>query len=48
VLHRKLAADALHTLLQQGRDTPIEEALNDALTERPQLTAALAPPRESN
>lgn len=48
VLNRKLAADALHTLLQQGRDTPIEEALNDALTERPQLTAALAPPRESN
>ena len=46
-LHRRLAADAVHTLVQQGRDTPLEEALSDALTESPQLSAALAPPRRS-
>jgi ATP/maltotriose-dependent transcriptional regulator MalT len=32
-LHRRLAADAVHTLVQQGRDTPLEEALGDALEE---------------
>jgi len=46
-LHRRLAADAVHTVVQQGRDTPLGEALSDALTERPQLSAALPPPRGS-
>ncbi|MBV9310986.1 MAG: tetratricopeptide repeat protein, partial [Solirubrobacterales bacterium] len=35
-LHRRLAADAVHRLLQQGRDTPVEEALSDALTDSAQ------------
>jgi ATP/maltotriose-dependent transcriptional regulator MalT len=30
-LHERLPADAVHTLLQQGRDTPLERALGDAL-----------------
>jgi len=30
-LHRRLPADAVHTLLQQGRDTPLEQALGDVL-----------------
>jgi predicted ATPase len=46
-LHRRLSADAVHTLVQQGRDTPLEEALNEALTERPQLSAAAPPPQGS-
>ena len=46
-LNKRLAADAVHTLVQQGRDTPLEEALSEALTESPQLTAALAPPHGS-
>jgi predicted ATPase len=29
-LHRRLPADAVHALLQQGRDTPLERALGDA------------------
>jgi predicted ATPase/DNA-binding SARP family transcriptional activator len=41
-LHRRLAADAVHTLLERGRDTPIEEAFSEALTETPQLSAAPA------
>jgi ATP/maltotriose-dependent transcriptional regulator MalT len=32
-LHRRLAADAVHILVQQGRDTPLEEALGCALEE---------------
>ena len=44
-LHKQLAADAVHTLVQQGRDTPLDEALSEALTESPQLSAAL--PRQS-
>jgi non-specific serine/threonine protein kinase len=40
-LHRGLAVDAVHTLLQQGRVMPLEEALNDALSESPQLSAAV-------
>jgi predicted ATPase/DNA-binding SARP family transcriptional activator len=44
-LHRGLAADAVDTLVQQGRDTSLEEALSEALTESPQLRAALPPPR---
>ncbi|MGP0033288.1 MAG: BTAD domain-containing putative transcriptional regulator [Solirubrobacteraceae bacterium] len=31
VLHRRLPADAVHMLVQQGRDTPLEEVLADAL-----------------
>jgi ATP/maltotriose-dependent transcriptional regulator MalT len=46
-LHRRRPPDAIHTLLQQGRDTPLEAALSDALTESPQLNAVLAPPRGS-
>jgi len=30
-LHRRLPADAVHTLIQQGRDTRLERALGDAL-----------------
>ena len=30
-LHRRLPADAVHTIVQQGRDTPLERALGDAL-----------------
>jgi hypothetical protein len=29
-MHRRLAADAVHTLVQRGRDTPLEEALEEA------------------
>ena len=29
-LHRRLPADAVHTLLQQGRDTPLERTLGEA------------------
>jgi predicted ATPase/DNA-binding SARP family transcriptional activator len=29
-LHRRLPADAVHTLVQQGRDTPLERALSEA------------------
>jgi predicted ATPase len=29
-LHSRLPADAVHTLIQQGRDTPLEQALGDA------------------
>ncbi len=47
-LHKQLAVDAVHTLVQQGCDMPLEEALNEALTESPQLSAALASPRGSN
>jgi hypothetical protein len=36
-LHRRMAADAVHALVQQGRDTPLEEAFGDAITESPQL-----------
>jgi hypothetical protein len=45
-LNRQLPADAVHTLVQQGRDTPLDEALNEALTETPQLsqTMPLTPP----
>ena len=32
-LHRRLPADAVNTLVQQGRDTPLEEVLADALEE---------------
>jgi predicted ATPase/DNA-binding SARP family transcriptional activator len=46
-LHKRLAADAVHTLVQQGRDMPLEEALSEALTESAQPGAALAPRRES-
>ena len=46
-LHRRLAADAVDILVQQGRDTPVAEALSEALTESPQLSAAPAPPRRS-
>lgn len=46
-LHRRLPADTIDTLIQQGRDTPLEEALSDALTSGPQLSAAPAPPRGS-
>jgi ATP/maltotriose-dependent transcriptional regulator MalT len=46
-LHKHLPAEAVHRLIQQGRDTPLDEALNEALTESPQLSAALAPPRGS-
>ena len=45
VLHGRLADDAVHTLVQQGRDAPLEEALGDALTESPQLSATPPPPR---
>ena len=34
-LHRRLAADAVHTLVQDGRETPVEEALGLALEETP-------------
>jgi non-specific serine/threonine protein kinase len=44
-LHRKLPDDAVQTLVQHGRDMPLEEALGEALTESPQLSAALPPPR---
>ena len=46
-LHRRLAADAVHSLVQQGRDMPLEEALNQALSASPQLSAAVPPPRRS-
>jgi predicted ATPase/DNA-binding SARP family transcriptional activator len=46
-LHRRLAADAVRALVQQGRDAPLEAVLNEALTETPQLSAALAPPSGS-
>ena len=39
-LHTKLAVDAIHTLVQQGRDAPLEEALSDALTDKPEVGAA--------
>jgi hypothetical protein len=32
-LHMRLAADAVHILVQQGRDTPLDEALGDAIRE---------------
>ena len=32
-LQKRLPADAVHTLVQQGRDTPLEEILADALEE---------------
>ena len=44
-LHGRLAPDAVHTLVQQGRGMPVEEALSEALIESPQLSAAPAPPR---
>jgi ATP/maltotriose-dependent transcriptional regulator MalT len=31
VLHRRLPGAAVHALVQQGRDTPLEKALGDAL-----------------
>jgi ATP/maltotriose-dependent transcriptional regulator MalT len=40
-LHNQLSVDAVHLLLQQGRDMPLEEALSQALGESPQLSAAL-------
>jgi tetratricopeptide (TPR) repeat protein len=43
-LHGRLSADAIQALVQQGRDTPLEEALSEALNDSPQLTGALAPP----
>jgi non-specific serine/threonine protein kinase len=43
-LNRRLAADAIETLVKQGRDMPLEDALSEALNESPQLTAAGAPP----
>jgi tetratricopeptide (TPR) repeat protein len=46
-LHRRLGADVIRTLVQQGRDSPLEEALSDALTESPQLSTALPLPRQS-
>jgi predicted ATPase/DNA-binding SARP family transcriptional activator len=46
-LHRRLAADAVHTLVQQGGDAPLEEALGDALTESPKLSATPAARPES-
>jgi ATP/maltotriose-dependent transcriptional regulator MalT len=46
-LHRRLAGDAVHALVQQGRDTPVEAALSEALAERPQLSAATPPPGRS-
>jgi tetratricopeptide (TPR) repeat protein len=42
-LHGRLAADAVHTLVQQGRVMPLEEALSQALGETPQLSAAQPP-----
>jgi ATP/maltotriose-dependent transcriptional regulator MalT len=39
-LHRRLAGDAVHMLVQQGRDMPVEEALRDALEETPRSRAA--------
>jgi non-specific serine/threonine protein kinase len=47
-LNGRLPADVVHTLVQRGRDMPLEEALSEALTESPQPSAALAPPRGSN
>ena len=46
-LHRRLAPNAIHALVQQGRDMPLEEALSEALAENPQLSATLPPPRQS-
>jgi predicted ATPase/DNA-binding SARP family transcriptional activator len=46
-LHRRLSVDAVLTLVQQGRDTPLEEALNEALTESSRLSAAARPPHGS-
>jgi ATP/maltotriose-dependent transcriptional regulator MalT len=46
-LHTKLAVDAIQTLIQRGRDAPIEEALNEALTGSPKPSTVLAPPRRS-
>jgi ATP/maltotriose-dependent transcriptional regulator MalT len=46
-LHLRLTADTVDTLLQQGRDMPLEEALSDAVAETPQLSAALPPPGRS-
>jgi tetratricopeptide (TPR) repeat protein len=40
-LHRQLPADAVHTLVQQGRDTPLDKALNNALTETPPLSQTM-------
>jgi hypothetical protein len=40
VLHARLAADAVHRLVQQGRDMPVEDALRDALDETPRSRAA--------
>jgi tetratricopeptide (TPR) repeat protein len=36
-LRRRLAADAVHTLVQQGRDMPVEEALSEALADNPSV-----------
>jgi predicted ATPase/DNA-binding SARP family transcriptional activator len=47
VLHRRLPADAVHAVVQQGRDAPLEAVLNEALTETPRRSAALAPPSGS-
>jgi predicted ATPase/DNA-binding SARP family transcriptional activator len=46
-LNKRLATDAVHTLVQQGRDTPLEKALSEALNESPQLSAAPPPPHGS-
>ena len=47
-LHKHLPAEAVHRLVQQGRDTPLEEALSEALPEGPHLSATLPPPRGSS
>jgi predicted ATPase/DNA-binding SARP family transcriptional activator len=36
-LRRRLAADAVHTLVQHGRDMPVEEALSEALADNPSV-----------
>jgi len=47
-LQRQLAADAVHALIEEGREAALEEAVSEALTDSPQLSAALAPPRRSD
>jgi hypothetical protein len=42
-LHRRLAADAVHILVKQGRDMPLDEGLSEALIASPQPSGALAP-----
>jgi len=43
-LHRRLPTETVDTLFQQGRDTPLEQALSEALTDSPQLSATLPLP----